>query len=249
MTINLEKELIRQNKIILSNSELLKVAEYERQPTLTENTILQRLGINETILTGREIKKKLNDKIEQTKKFNQERVFHISQIKALCLKYYLRFLQVEYYKGAIDEHLPFKIGTFEHAHGITLNKNNTYIVAPPESFKLEERPKDPLMFYKINSEYFYLVHKWGNDLSITQRLKSVFSTGYSVFLLTFFVAMIIGYVIGYGIPHENSYEIEDHIATNLLIVFLSLLSSGFGVLMNECRGFYPENEWESEFES
>lgn len=250
MTIDLEKELLKQNKKVLSARELLRVAEYEKQTHLVSNQILERLGMNETIKRGKSIKEDANKKAAETQKFNQERVFHISQIESLCMKYYLRFLPIKYYKGSVDEHLPYKIGTFELAHGVRLNQETTHIVAPKESFRLEERPKDPLLFYKINEKYFYLVHKWGNDLSITNRLKSLFSNVWVSFFSAWALTTAIGYLLFHG-------DLDKCRCIHGLIIFGSWLISSFTMMItalthvnnsHDGAGFYAKNQWDSTFQ-
>jgi hypothetical protein len=182
MKINLEKSLIRENRKLATPKELLLVKEYETNTDLVDNDALSRVGFNEAIKTGKRIKEAINDKKSQTENFKQERVFHISQIKAICEKYYLKFLSAEYYKGIIDKELPTKITNFEAAYGVKCSSTNTKICAPLESFQLQDQPKDPLMFYQINDEYYYLIHKWGNDLSIVRMLYALFTNGWFCWL-------------------------------------------------------------------
>lgn len=196
MTINLEKELIRQNRRVAMPAELLAIREFEQNAGLIENDALERVGLTTQIRKGKEIKDRLSSKRKETDNFKQERVFHISQISALCHKYDLRFLPSVLFKGQIDSVLATKIVNFEAAYKVTCRGGNeeyasssdimqdyyrkfndgefpnTFIVAPAESFALQERPKDPLFFYEINDEYYYLVHKWGNDLNIFRRIAA-----------------------------------------------------------------------------
>jgi hypothetical protein len=186
-TINLESELLKTNKTVVSADELLFVKEYEKVGHI-DASALERVGIS-TVSDGKNIVTKNKKFFDDVKNFDQSRVFHISQIKEICLKYNLRFLHSSLYKGTIDEQLILKIGQFELAHNKELysksvfnnnrkdyvydDANNSFIIAPKDSFKLLEKPIDPLFFYKINDEYFYLIHKWGNDLSLFR--KYVFS--------------------------------------------------------------------------
>lgn len=230
MTINLEKELIRQNRKLVMPEELLAIQEFERNAGLLQNDALERVGLTTQIKKGKEIKERLNSKRKETAGFKQERVFHISQIESLCKKYDLRFLPSVLFKGHLDANLATKIVNFEAAYSVTCRggsedyvndsftfpsfsfafeafkipsylfggeeisreeqkkierareeakelerKNripNTFIVAPAENFALQERPKDPLFFYEINDEYFYLIHKWGNDLNVFRRIAA-----------------------------------------------------------------------------
>jgi hypothetical protein len=168
--LNLEQELLQENKRLATPKELLLIREFETHTALVQNDTLTRVGLNKTLKEGKSLKDKQNHLLDQTSRFDKARVFHISQIKSICQKYHLRFLNTSYYNGSIDEELPNKISNFEIIYGVKCDSRNTYIIAPSDSFKLKERPKDPLMFYKINDEYFYLIHKWGNDLSITRML-------------------------------------------------------------------------------
>lgn len=184
MKVNLEKELIRQNRRIATPENLLLLQEYDRLGVeIADSEILSRLGINGAVKEGKKLQQGIDDRIRETQKFNQERVFHISQIEALCKKYHLRFLSARLYMGSIDRVLPVKISQFEIAHNINCNKENSFIVAPKKSFKLEQSPKDPILFYKINDEFFYMIHKWGNDLSLTRRLFPLLSTNWFSVLL------------------------------------------------------------------
>lgn len=216
MTINLEKALIKANKKFFTPAELLVIKEYERHGDFVDDDALLRVGLNTNIkggqlLTGRQQKAK-----DETLKFKQERVFHISQIEQTCKDYHLRFLPSNKFQGTIDKELVFKINNFEAAYNVKCQcdekpwrpselivyidpatghtsvrdlyeeKNpkiqNTFIMAPASSFKLEQRPKDPLFFYKINEEYYYLIHKWGNNLSIFRRVLGWLSNSFNFWL-------------------------------------------------------------------
>lgn len=195
-TINLEKELLKQPASKVSAEELLLIKEYDRLGADVSNSeVLSRIGINKAAATGKELSERNDKLLRSASGFNLDKVFHISQIEKLCDRYYLRFLPSALFKGSIDPSLPDKIATFEATYNVQCKSvvkdisrfrnwmdieaekgNNTFIAAPASSFKLEERPKDPLLFYKINDEYYYLIHKWGNDLSIIRRFYKILSS-------------------------------------------------------------------------
>jgi len=183
MTINLEKALIKENRKLIIPKELLVINEYEKFEALAENDALERVGLNANLKKGKYEKMFGVSLKKQTEQYDQERVFHISKIQAICEKYRLRFLPTKIYKGTIDEQLPIKITTFEIAHNVKFDANNTRIMAPIESFELQEKQKDPLFFYQINSEYFYLIHKWGNDLSLFRSLLPLFENSWFCWVL------------------------------------------------------------------
>lgn len=203
--VNLETELLKQPASKVSASELLYIQEYDRLGAdISNSEILSRIGMNEAIKTGKEFYEIKERNLRQAQDFNLDKVFHRSQIDALCKKYYLRFLPSALFKGSIDAALPDKISTFEAAYGVKCKsvvrerfwmddyeekENNTFIAAPASSFKLQEKPEDPLLFFKINEDYYYLIHKWGNDLSIVRRFYNLLSSKWVVWSLIISIAV------------------------------------------------------------
>lgn len=249
-TINLEKKLVAQNKQVATPEELLLIREFDRKTELVENDVLLRLGMTKSLRAGKETKNYKNTLKGETEVFNQEKVFHISQIQDICQKYYLRFLPASYYQGDIDPALPGKITTFETAYGVKCTSGyvsrwnephgvNSYIMAPKESFKLEEKPKDPLFFYQINSEYFYLVHKWGNDLSIFRRCLSFFTSPFACYITLVSCLWLISLLV-FSI---NGALLAGSISSVACALWW-LLSAG---IEEEPVRFVAENEWNSTF--
>lgn len=241
MKVNLEKELIRQNKKIATPESLLLLQEYDRLGSeIAESEILSRLGINSAAKEGKQLRQTIDGRATETKKFNQERVFHISQIQALCEKYHLRFLSTQLYRGSIDESLPAKISQFEIAYSVNCNKENSFIVAPKKSFKLEQSPKDPILFYQINKEYFYLVHKWGNDLSLSRRLFPLLSKNWFSVLLIMSCAALLCLFWSLTIKGPESLSVY----TGITIMVPAIVCL---VAFSDIR-FVSRNVWDSEFE-
>ena len=126
-------------------------------------------------------------------KLNNENIFHINTIKSTCVDYRLRFLDIKYFKGEIPLEAIEKIKQMEIDHNKKLNSFK--IMAPSIMFRLK-KTDDPLLFIPIGSNYFYLIHKWGNDLaplrkirmwpfrSITNLLLTLLFTSYFVTLIT-----------------------------------------------------------------
>lgn len=218
-TINLEQELLKQNKKLNTPKELLLIKEYETYGININNNTLERLGLNSNLNKAKEIVEKNNNKKQQISNYNQERVFHISQVESICRKYSLRFLPIEYYKGTVPIELAYKIEQFEIAHQKSIDKSDCYIMAPAKNFKLEERPKDPLFFYKINEEYFYLIHKWGNDLSIFRRLISISSI--TIVKLICSIILLFTFFSCYYFPER----VVDTILSGILACILTIVVS------------------------
>lgn len=89
------------------------------------------------------------------------RIFHLDDIHQICVDYRLRFLDSKFFKSKIPYEALMEIKNLEKTHDITLR--GFKIVAPSKLFKLENAD-DPLLFAPIGNDYYYLIHKWGNDL-------------------------------------------------------------------------------------
>lgn len=237
--MNLEKELIRQNRKLATPTELLLVKEFELFSEFTTNDALSRVGLNRNVILGSKVKSEIISKLNQTKDFSQERVFHISQIKNICEKYHLRFLNSKLYRGTIDRDLANKITMFEAAYLQRCTEKNTKIMAPVESFALQIKPKDPLFFYQINEEYYYLIHKWGNDLHWTRSLIKYFThwlpCAFSIIPILFLPMLIdqkIGSIIG-GIGAA-------------IVILVMGFNNDMQTIYDRRFSFFQPNKWDSE---
>jgi len=94
-------------------------------------------------------------------------IFHLNQIKNICIDYRLRFLDSHLYKSNVPTEAISKIKALEKAHNTTLK--GFMIMAPSKQFHLESYD-DPLLFAPIGNGYYYLIHKWGNDLSRFRKI-------------------------------------------------------------------------------
>jgi hypothetical protein len=114
-----------------------------------------------------EIRKKLNSKSVTTENafvfdfLETDRIFHIDQIKATCIDYRLRFLDSHLYKIPFPEEVVSQINHLEKKHQTKLS--GFKLIAPSKVFQLKKYD-DPILFAPIGNDYYYLIHKWGNDL-------------------------------------------------------------------------------------
>jgi hypothetical protein len=115
-----------------------------------------------------------------------KRIFHRDTIKKICIDYRLRFLDLDYFKGDVPVEAIESIQALEQAHNTELQ--NMKIVAPSKLFKLKNAD-DPLLFVPIGNQYYYLIHKWGNDLHPLRKLlmwpfKNIINSILSILLLS-----------------------------------------------------------------
>ena len=122
-----------------------------------------------------------------------ERIFHRDTIKKTCINYRLRFLDLDYFKGDIPIEAIESIQSLEQAHNTELQ--NMKIVAPSKLFKLKNAD-DPLLFVPIGNQYYYLIHKWGNDLHPLRQLlmwpfKNIVTSILSILLLSLVLTLFM----------------------------------------------------------
>ena len=94
-------------------------------------------------------------------KLSKSRIYHIDHIKKVSIDYRLRFLDIKYFKNKLPVEALKQIKKLEKEHKTKLSEFK--IMAPSVLFRLEKKD-DPLLFVPLGNEYYYLIHKWGNDL-------------------------------------------------------------------------------------
>lgn len=239
LKVNLEKELTREARQIVSARELLLLKEVDFLDVPEAEGVLSRIGMDSNLKNTRELKNSLFQKEMAIRPFNLERIFHESQIEKVCHKYYLRFLPTKLYKGTVDKMLPWKIQVFENEYGVKCSKDNCFIMAPKASFNLEQKPKDPLFFYQITEDYYYLVHKWGNDLSLTRRLLSLFSRTWFTTLLLLLTATVLLFTTDWS--DKKDLQIVAHVLPALFCCIVSIFCFAEG------RGIIAKNYYRNRY--
>ncbi len=126
-----------------------------------------------------------------------DRIYHVDQIREICVDYRLRFLDTKYFKNDIPFEALNKIKNMEKEHDITMR--GFKIVAPSKMFKLEDAD-DPLLFAPIGNGYFYLIHKWGNDLNPFRKLWAwSFKSFENLIFTTILVSLLAAYLVPNGL--------------------------------------------------
>ena len=122
-----------------------------------------------------------------------DRIYHLDHIRTICIDYRLRFLDLKYFKPALPQEARDAITGLEVAHGTRLE--GMKIIAPSRLFKLEDKD-DPLLFVPMGNNYFYLVHKWGNDLHPLRKwlvwpFRSVGNLTLAVLLVSYLCTLLV----------------------------------------------------------
>lgn len=136
-----------------------------------------------------------------------EHIYHIDTIKAICIDYRLRFLDTKYFKGKLPHEAISKVKQLEKNHDIEIK--GFKIIAPSKLFKLENAD-DPLLFAPIGNGYYYLIHKWGNDLSPFRKLlMRPFKDFGSLIITTLVVSLLLTGLVPDGLfsPKMTSTQV------------------------------------------
>ncbi|MGY3795645.1 hypothetical protein [uncultured Aquimarina sp.] len=133
-------------------------------------------------------------------------IYHIDQIKKICIDYRLRFLASKYFKGKLPQEALSKIKDLEKIHDLELK--GFKIIAPSKLFKLENAD-DPLLFAPMGNDYYYLIHKWGEDLHPFRKLMMWFFKSFeNLIVLTFLVSVLLTFMIPQGLFSKENTSSE-----------------------------------------
>lgn len=218
--------ITKEQQLILNEAQ--SILDNSEQKDLS---VLDKLGMNDNLKEYQ----KITSENEQAAKF--EEIYDISVIRKMAINYGLRFLPADMYKGTIDPVLPSVLNRFCEKNNISitlLEKSGDYdwrtgerrsthskqffILAPSTSFKLEPKPKDPIIFYKINKNKYALIHKWGNDLNNGRLLSNFALRSTTHICLTFSVALIISICLAVIITgHKEAFALLSGLMANIMI--------------------------------
>lgn len=157
--INIEKELISlkaKNEKLIINSLINQL----------NNDIIQEKSIQKNIINSNSKNYYADIRIDDI-----SNVYSYKDIETIAIKHRLRFLPTKYFKNQIPQEAIFKIKEIEKLNSIEIKK--FFILAPSSAFELEDCNKDPLLFIPLKNNQFYLVHKWGSDLSWLKKLYAI----------------------------------------------------------------------------
>ena len=157
-------------------------------------------------------------------KIESDRLFHIDDIKKICIDYRLRFLDFDYFKGKVPQE------AYDNLKDFTMNHPDLDIkikmMAPSKLFELENYD-DPLMFVNLGNNYYYLIHKWGNDMSFFRKiLMWPFKNLYNIMVFICLISLFLTAIIPDGLFfYKNNPGVE------FFITFLFVLKSVIAIFI------------------
>ena len=231
--VNLFEELLRERNKQISSNEL--------------KSLIKDIWDKEDFKKNR-IAKSLNEKNNENfnkMKFEEmetKNIFHKDTIKSICVQYRLRFLDSNLFKGDYPNNITKVISDIEKKNETTLN--NFMIMAPSKLFKIKS-PDDPILFVPLGNDYYYLIHKWGEEFNHLRKLlvlpfKNIDNlTVFSILVSVFFA--LVGKLF---MPSLTSSEV--------FILFLFLVKGFifiFFYIFFLTRRNFSESIWSSKYDS
>lgn len=237
--------------------------------------ILRGIGANSTFVQI-EKERGLQIELENLEKEYDGGVFTLAQIEKLAIKYRLRFLPSALFTDHIDVEVTAKIKSLAKKAAIDLNEHSLnrsfMILAPRESFKLEKFSladkkrveqeaaeaarqerlsierlrRDPLLFYKIDDDKYRLVHKWGNDFSITRRIQGYkWRNANSFWMFNFFMCLPVTALI-MAMIFSPMFILGHLFLFTLMQVALTAIFASLAILPVSDNMFFSEHNWKSD---
>lgn len=205
---NLEEKLLQiKRKSAIEDTIISEVKQILNSDFETEAKIEKKLFSSST-----EIENHFNFDLLET-----QNIYHVSQIKKICTDYRLRFLDSNYFKGEIPQTAISKIKHLERIHKQSIK--GFKMMAPSRLFKLEDKD-DPLLFAPIGNGYYYLIHKWGNDLHPLRKLLVWPFRGMVNLTLT---TLVVSYLATFLIP--NGLFSKANSSAQFLVLFLFMFKT------------------------
>ena len=175
-------------------------------------------------------------------KMESKNIFHKDTIKKICVRYRLRFLDSNLFKGEYPKNITRIITDLESKHDTSLS--NFKIMAPSKLFKIKS-PDDPILFVPIGNDYFYLVHKWGKEFNKLRKLMVLpFKNIDNLTIFSILVSIFFALVGKLVMPSLTSSEV--------FILFLFLVKGFifiFFYMFFLTRRNFSESNWNSKYDS
>lgn len=223
--IDLEEEFVKLNQKKVAKNSILELKE------LLDHAYVEDLAIQDRIFSP-----PITQEI-YWEKLDSKRVFTHEQVRSICLKYRLRFLDASIFKGEIPAEAIAKVKQLEK--GMDTELQDFKIVAPKSMFRLEDKDSDPILFLKLSENYYYMVHKWGGDLN---RFRRILAFPLQTFIHLFWVLIGFSLIAAAIIPTPHfGYTLFMFVHAFIALIGLSCIYI-FGNRQN-----FSSIEWDSKY--
>jgi len=231
--VNLFEELLKERSKQISTNELM---------SLIKNIWVKEDSKKERITQS--LKDVNNGSFNQLKfdEMETKNIFHKDTIKNICVRYRLRFLDSNLFKGDYPKNITKIISDIEKKHDTKLI--NFMIMAPSKLFKIKS-PDDPILFVPIGNDYYYLIHKWGEEFNYLRKLLVLpFKNIDNLTIFSVLVSVFFAFLGKLFIPSLTFSEV--------FILFLFLVKGFIFIFFYTfflTRKNFSESIWNSKYDS
>ncbi len=127
--------------------------------SLLESDSTNEISIADRISKGSSLSQ---DKFGWIKKLDETRKYNAESIEKICIRFRLRFLESDLFKGDIPSEAIREVKRIESSIGTTFSTFK--IIAPQERFNLKDSTKDPILMAELPNGQFYYIFQWGDDM-------------------------------------------------------------------------------------
>lgn len=174
---------------------------------------------------------------------DDSKIFSLSIIETTCVKYRLRFLDSTHFKTELPYSAIQAVNAFEKQHQVKVQQFK--ILAPYGMFQLSDKNEDPLLFAQLSDSQFYLLHKWGNDLTWYRALLNYpIQSIYSFFISTICFAALVAWIIPFSwlnVQKESEMLFRFWLNTHFTIAFFFF----FLFLGSLSNASFSDSSWDS----
>ena len=170
-------------------------------------------------------------------KLDSNNIYSLEQIRQICVKYRLRFLDSKAFIGEIPAEGISKIKALEKTLGHPVD--GFKIVAPKKLFQLEDKDSDPLLFLQLANDKFYFIHKWGGELN---RFRALLATPLRSFMSMFWTLLAVAFLFSLAIP-TASIDVFVFLFVHSFIAICGIAC----MIIFMIRENFSDAEWNSRF--
>jgi hypothetical protein len=208
------------------------------------NQLLSEASGNDSDVISR-LKVKGNP-VDVNEEIDQSNIFTLEEIRTICIRYRLRFLDSTHFKSQYPYSAISEINAFEKKHQLKINSFR--IIAPSKAFDLENINKDPLLFAQLNNNTYYLLHQWGHELSWYRKLIVWPLQNFKNLLITITICcFLFAFSIPSSVMHIFSFQSEMYLRIWLAIhTFIGVLGLTLWAGLAFEKTFSSQN-WDSKY--
>ncbi len=170
-------------------------------------------------------------------KLDPDNIYTVDQIRKICIKYRLRFLDSKAFIGEIPAEAILKVKALEKQLGHPVD--GFKIVAPKKLFQLEDKDSDPLLFLQLADNKVYFIHKWGGELN---RFRAFLAAPLRSFMSMFWTLLTLAFVFSLVIP-TTSIDVFIFLFVHSFIAICGIAC----MIIFMIRENFSDTEWNSKF--